>query len=185
MDAAIHASLALLLRAAGMATGLVLLAAAFYKVRDWPAFRGALANYELLPPIAVVPFAAALPVAEAIAGVALLDASLRIAGAWLAVAALGVSTAGVAINVARGRTAIDCGCGGLDGQQRLSWALVARNAVLLAALAAGTEVATPASATLVTDATLVFATLALVALYAAASQLLANRPLLAKLASRS
>ena len=59
-------------------------------------------------------------------------------------------------------------------------ALVARNGILLVLLAAGTSVARE-PAGVVAQATLVVAALAFVALYAVASQLLANQPRLAEL----
>jgi len=90
----------------------------------------------------------------------------------------------VAINVQRGRTNIDCGCGGVEGKQRLSWSLVARNGVLVGALAAATLVPAPDIGSAVAAATLVAATLAFVVLYVTASQLVANRPFLVELHNR-
>ena len=184
MDSALDAATDLLLRASGLAIGIVLLAAAFHKLRGFAAFRASVEGYRLLPDAPAAVVAAVLPVLEALAGVALIVDGLRVAGAWLAFATIGVATAAVAINVARGRTTIACGCGGLDGEQRLSWALVARNAVLLAVLAAGTF-GTWAPAGVAAQATLAAAALALVALYAVASQLLANQPRLAELVRTS
>jgi methylamine utilization protein MauE len=184
MDAALGTSIALLARAAALGVGLVLLAAAWHKARDWAAFRGAVENYDLLPAVLVVPVAVALPAFEAAAGVALLTEPLRAAGAALGVVAIGTATAAVAISVVRGRTAIDCGCGGLEGRQRPSWALAARNGVLIAVLVVGTAVPLPDAADVAVYAALAATTLLLVALYATASQLVANRPLLAELRSR-
>jgi hypothetical protein len=180
MDAALDAAAALLFRASALAIGIVLLAAAFHKLRDFAAFRASIEGYRLLPGAQVVVVAALMPVLEALAGVALIVDGLRVAGAWLAFATIGIATAAVGINVARGRTAIACGCGGLDGEQRLSWALVARNGVLLGLLAAGTFVEW-APAGIVAQATLAVSALAFVALYAVASQLLANQPRLVEL----
>jgi len=184
MDAALDASIALLARAAALTVGLVLLAGAAHKARDWTVFRGAVENYDLLPAALVAPVAVALPALEAAAGVALLIEPLRGAGAALGLVAIGTATFAIAINVVRGRTAIDCGCGGLDGRQRLSWGLVARNGTLIAVLVAGADVSPPRAGDVAAYATLAATTLLLVALYATASQLLANRPLLAELRSR-
>jgi hypothetical protein len=79
---------------------------------------------------------------------------------------------------------IDCGCGGVEGRQRVSWALVARNAVLVALLCVGAVVDSPPDVGATLGATLVVSALAFVALFAAASQLVANRPLLNELANR-
>jgi hypothetical protein len=43
---------------------------------------------------------------------------------------LALFTGAVAINVARGRVAIDCGCGGANGQ-KISRALVVRNLIMM------------------------------------------------------
>jgi hypothetical protein len=172
-------------RALSIAIGLVLVAAAFDKLRDWPAFRAAVANYRLLPSALVVPFALILPLAEAAAGIGLLVEASRVVAAWAGAAAIGVATLGVAINVVRRRVDIDCGCGGVEGRQRVSWALVARNAVLVALLCVGAAIDSPPHVGTTLGATLVVSALAFVALFAAASQLVANRPLLNELANRS
>jgi hypothetical protein len=111
---------------------LLLLAAAWHKLRDVCAFRVALDGYGLLP-TPVTPYAAALTIgAELVLGVGLLlpDAS-RHAAAGSALL-LAVYTAAIAINLWRGRTRIDCGCAGPAGALPLSRALVMRNAALIA-----------------------------------------------------
>ena len=179
----LEALAALALRSLALASGLVLVFGALSKLRDWPAFREAVSAYRLLPDPLVAIVALALPVLEALAGVALLVDDLHVAGAYAAMAVVGVATAAVAINVWRGRTDIDCGCGGLEGRQRLSWGLVARNAALIVVLAAGIVAPAPRVNAL-GAATLVAATLAFVTLFVAASQLVANRPFLLELRRR-
>ena len=74
----------------------------------------------------------------------LLAGPLRAAGALLAIALLAVVSSAMALNLARGHTDIDCGCGGFGAahQQPLHAGLLLRNAVLvllaLAAAAPGT-----------------------------------------------
>jgi len=155
---------------------LVLLVGAVQKIRDWNGFRTALAAYRLLPEALVMPAALALPILEVIAGAALFTIPFRVPGAALALAVLLTVTAAVAINLLRGRIDIDCGCGGVEGRQRLSWGLVARNAVLMAAVALGAQAPAGRELGLIDHGTLFFASLALYGLYASASQLLANRP---------
>lgn len=163
------------------AVALVLLIGAAQKLRDWPSFRSALDAYRLLPGVLVAPVALALPALELIAGCALLAPAYRGAGAMLAVALLATVTGAVAINLRRGRTDIDCGCGGAEGRQRLSWGLVARNVVLMAGVAFVSLGAQEGGARALGGldyATVAFASVAFYGLYACASQLLANRPLL-------
>lgn len=166
------------------AAALVFVVGAVQKARDWQSFRNALGAYRLLPDALVTPVALALPAVELVAGLALLAPSFRDAGAVLAAALLAIVTGAVAINLARGRTDIDCGCGGAEGRQRLSWGLVARNAVLLLAVAVSAQQGGTRVLASLDYATLVFASLALYGLYACASQLLANRPRLLGFGSR-
>ena len=172
-------------QALGAAAALVLLVGAVHKFRAWDAFRAAVAAYRLLPETLVTPAALALPALELIAGGALLAGPLRSAGSLLALVLLATITAAVAINLVRGRADIDCGCGGAEGRQRLSWGLVVRNAALMGAVAIGVQEGSPRTLGLLDHTTIVFASLALYALYACVSQLLANRPGLRDLGSRA
>lgn len=166
---------------AAAALAIVLLVGAAQKLADRDAFALALEQYRLLPERLLAPVAWGLPLLEAAAGAALLPAAGRAVGSLLALLLLAVVTAAVAINLRRGRAHIDCGCGGPEGGQHLSWLLVARNAVLaLLALAATAPLAARELVWL--DAlTVATAALGLYGLYAAANQLLANAPRLLKL----
>jgi len=121
----------LLYVAAASVSGILLLGA-LEKLRNLAHFEGAVAAYALLPSKAVPAFAFIFPAAEITAGVLLLLPAGRNAGAALGVALLIAATAGVAINLLRGRRDIDCGCGGFSDQGAgLSWWLVARNGFLV------------------------------------------------------
>ena len=114
--------------------GLVFLLAAVQKAQHWKILSGVIANYRLLPRILVIPAAALLPPLELALGLLLL---VGVAQDWAAlgtVLLLAVFAAAMAINLRRGRTHIDCGCGQSFLKQSLSWTLVARNAVLAALL---------------------------------------------------
>ena len=161
------------------ALSVLLLVGASAKLRDLGLFRAHVENYQLLPERLVAPAALALSSGELACGLALL-----LAPAWpvtrLATAALLLLvTSAVAINLLRGRTDIDCGCAGLSshsGEQRLSWALVMRNAVLLLALFGATAAPTGRSLVWLDYLSVASATLALLGLYVAAGQLLVNAP---------
>jgi hypothetical protein len=114
--------------------GLVFVLAAPQKAQHWRIFTGVLANYRLLPRALVTPAAALLPPLEMLVGVLLLSAQVRPFGAWAAIALLSVFAAAMAINLKRGRSEIDCGCGRSLLKQNLSWVLVSRNAGLAALL---------------------------------------------------
>ena len=123
---------AALATAVGTLLGLVFLTAAFAKVRDIARFRETVAQYRLMPEGLVGAGSVALPVVEIAVGSGLL---LGVRVALLPAAALlGLFAAAVAINLRRGRTHIDCGCGGADGRRPISRALV-RHDLILAALA--------------------------------------------------
>lgn len=107
---------------------LILFAAAWHKFSEPDIFAGALDAYQLLPSIGVMPIARLLPFVEVVIAVIVLIPATRhgglVAFAWL-IAIYGIA---IAINLARGRPQIDCGCGG--DVHLLSWGLVVRNALL-------------------------------------------------------
>jgi hypothetical protein len=161
---------------AASALAIVLLVGAGAKLAGFAVFETMLADYRLLPEAAVRPAALGVVGAELAAAATMLYAPARAAGAMTALALLVVVTVAVAVNLLRGRRDIRCGCGGPDHSQTLSWGLVARNAVLaLLALLAAAPVAQRALAG-VDALSIAGGTLALVGLYFAANQLLANHP---------
>ena len=99
------------------------------KLMDWSAFRTTLTEFRLVPEWAVTPVGSTVVLLEACAGTALLFASSRVMGAYVAAALLLAYGAGIWINLLRGRVHIDCGC--LGGRESvLSYWLVLRNATL-------------------------------------------------------
>jgi hypothetical protein len=170
-DAALDPAVRLALRGA---LALVLLGAARHKLRDRARFRAALAGYRILPERAVPALAALLPPAEIAVALGLLVPALAAAPPLAAAALLSLYTGAIALNLARGRRDLDCGCGDPTRAQRLSGGLLLRNAALvgLAGLAA-----LPAQARSLVwlDALTVAASAATLALLVAAGELaLAN-----------
>lgn len=152
--------------------GAVLLLGAADKLRERAVFRDAVEGYALLPLALVPAFALALALAEALAGALLLPAATRPLGAALAALLLALVSAAVAVNLARGRAGIDCGCGGASQRLPIGRGLLARNAVLLG-LAAVAAWPVAARATVWLDLAAVgFATLFLLGLYLVANTLL-------------
>jgi len=111
---------------------LLLLRAALHKAADASRFEGVLADYDLAPGWALKPLRAILPALEIAAAGALCFGPTQVVGAVLAGGVLAVYGAAMAIALWRGRTEIDCGCGGPALQ--LGWGLVVRNATLVAML---------------------------------------------------
>lgn len=165
--------------ALGAALSVLLLVGACSKLRDLGLFRANLENYQLLPEGLVAPAAVGLALWELAAGLAVLLAPVAPLTLLAAGALLLLVTGAVAINLLRGRTHIDCGCAGLSGhsgEQQLSWALVVRNALLLAALVIATSTHAERTLVWVDYLSVAGATLALLGLYVAAGQLLVNHP---------
>lgn len=105
------------------------------KLRDRAAFAGIVADYRLLPRALAAPLSLAIPFVEAVVAVGLLLDGMRATAAAWAGALIVLFSLAVFVNLLRGRTHIDCGCFGAAFRQRIGWSLLARNALLLAAVA--------------------------------------------------
>lgn len=149
--------------------------AAVHKVKDYLQFRGILEQYRIMPG-PLVPLAAPLVVAlESAVCLMLIVPPWRWLGGPLAAGLLLLYGAAIAINLyGRGRTAMDCGCGG-DATPLSGWLLL-RNGLLL--MLACTPWLAATSAVPASGAGVVVAALMTVLLwlgYALANQLLANQ----------
>lgn len=167
--------------AVDVAAGAIFVSGAWSKWREREAFALAMEGYELIPGVAVPSASLALIVAEFVIGGLLLTFFARPWPALAGVALLAVVTAAVVVNLLRGRTDIRCGCGGASGDQTLSWALVARNAVLAGGLGGAALVTTARTLAWADYAVVVPGGLLLAGLYAVTSQLIANQPRLTAL----
>ena len=136
------------LRVMGLAgafgVGLVFVHAGLSKLHHRDVLPGVIANYRLLPDALVAPVAAVLPWGELALGLALLAGGPAFA-VVPALALLGVFAVAMAVNVARGRRSIDCGCGRSQLRQTLGWPLVARNVVLMVLVALRLPAALPST----------------------------------------
>ena len=163
------------------ALALLFFVAAGHKLRDLGRFRATLGEYRLVPDRFAAPAAALLVAAEAAAAGALLVPGARAAGLLAAAALLFVYGAAIAINLARGRWDIDCGCAGPAVRRPITGWLVARNAVLAAAALAGLAPVHPRALLWVDAVTVAGATAALAACYASLDRVIAYAPRLARL----
>ena len=167
--------------AAASLAGVLLLGAAA-KLRDLQEFEAVLDDYRLLPSFLLSPMSRLLPLLELAAGALLLSLLTRNAGALASIGLLALVTAAVAVNLARGRTRIDCGCGG-GNHLPLSGGIVARNAVLMLLALVALAPVQPRTTVLLDLVATLFATLFLLGLYFMANQLLSNQPRLIDLRS--
>lgn len=155
----------------------IFLPSAASKLRALDELEGIVADYRLLPEALVRPAARALPAAEILAGGLVLVPPLRPLGGALAIGLLLLFAAAMAVNLARGRSEIDCGCYIGRQKERIGWGLVARNLVLVLLalpLLAGGGAAAPG---LLDLATILLAAGSLLALYAAYSRLAGLAPI--------
>ena len=117
------------------AFALLFASAALHKLLDLRAFAEAFRAYEVVPP----PLARAawlVPLLELTVGTGLLAGGSRTgAAAAGAVLLLGYAAA-IAINLARGRRELSCGCGGANDKRPIAAWMVWRNLALAALLAA-------------------------------------------------
>lgn len=109
--------------------------AAYHKVSDRARFAASLGAYALLPARLVSPSAWLLPAIECSLAIGLLYAPTREQSAIASMALLAIYTGAIAVNLARGRREIDCGCFASSARVPLSPWLIARNLVLIAAAA--------------------------------------------------
>ncbi len=166
------------------AVALVLAVGAWAKIADLEAFAFAVERYRLLPSTGARLVGLALPFVEAGAAVLLVAPATRVPGAMLASALIALVTGAVVVNLLRGRTDIDCGCGGPGQRQTLSWRLPARNAALLAACALAAAPLAPRALVWLDAFTATFAAAALWFVYAAADELLSDPQRLSPQANR-
>ncbi len=108
----------------------IFLHSALHALRDPFTHIGIVQQYRLLPAWITPVVAMGIPVAMLVNAVALLIPASAPAAAWAAAFLLALFSVAIAVNLARGRESIDCGCGGAPGQ-RLSAGLVVRNGILL------------------------------------------------------
>ena len=156
------------------ALALLLASAAVAKLRDLRGFTAALAGYRLLPAALAGPVAAGFVAAELALALGLWLPPLRVLSALGIALLLSLYGVAIAINLARGRRDIDCGCGGPLARQTLSEGLVLRN-LLLAGLALATALpVAPRSLGWLDLWTLVASVTAAAVLYAATNVLLAR-----------
>lgn len=174
----------LLLRLIAMLFALLLITAAAHKLGDLLRFQGILRDYRILPEQLIGVVSLLVPCAEVLLGFGWvflwrIDLVSAMTAALLTAYAIAMG-----INLMRGRTYIDCGCGfsssrtktGNSGIQQLSSWLVYRNLVLIVlAVIASTGISTSARSFGALDYfSIIAATLALVFAYGAFNQLLVN-----------
>ena len=160
------------------AVAVLLLTAAWHKIRDPIGFWQAVSGYRLLPHAFEKPASRIMPFMEIVIALSLLLFSFSALPILAALSLWIAYGSAIAINLLRGRDELDCGCGGIGADQKIHWGLVVRNGVLLMGTLA---LLLPTSARAITwfdYGTAGFAALILLSTYATAEHLLRNAALL-------
>lgn len=151
--------------------------AALHKLRDPAGFAARVAGYALLPAWAAPICALGLAAAELVLSAGLIVPATARGAAGAAAALLVVYAVAIAINLKRGRRALDCGCG--LAPRPLGRDLVLRNGVLAALALCAALPSAPRALVWVDAWTIACATLATAALFAAVDVAAAQRARLA------
>ena len=164
----------------GLGLGALFTIGALHKLRTMPAFTAAIAGYRLLPAPLAVLAAPLLVLAELAAGLAALAvpfaAAAGRAGMAACAAILLIYAGAIAINIARGNTAIDCGCFGFGARgPGLRRGMILRN-LALAALALPALAGTPPRGLVWLDGLTLVGGLAVLALLHIGGELSLNLP---------
>lgn len=159
----------------------VLVDAGLHKLRDRLRYGAIIDGYRLLPSGVGARIALPLGALEAGLGALLLLPLTREPAIAAAALLIAIYFLGIALNLARGRRDIDCGCGAPDQAQRLSPALLLRNALLVAV--ALSLLVTPAASPLHWSGwvSALFCGAVAALLYASINTLLANAQMLERL----
>ena len=159
--------------------GLLFIGAAVHKLLNLEAFRTVLRDYQILPPSLVPVVAMTIPLLELLLGAGwFVGNAVGTATAACSALLLGTYALAIAINLARGRIYIDCGCGfggSADAEQMISAGLVVRNVVLLILALVALLPVNARTLTFGDFMTLVVAVISAVLLFAASNQLISNR----------
>ncbi len=165
-----------LVLAARLAMVLLFASWLLHKLRRFGEFRQNVTDYRLLPAHMASAAAVVLISAESITLLALAVPGMTRQGSLMGAALLALYALAMAINLARGRRSIDCGCAGPHLQQPISEWLLLRNALLIGvALIGGQSPAVRSVSAWDFGLTACFV-LVLWLLYTAANGLLANAP---------
>lgn len=156
--------------------------AGLHKAANKVQFRANLTAYRILPDWAIPLLTAAIPLFEIFLGLAWISGLFLNIVALLSASLLAIYTAAIGINLIRGRSYIDCGCGlsssasrGTSGDiQQLSSALLVRNGLLISATLLASLPSNDRLLGLMDFFGIALASIVFILLYLAFNQVLAN-----------
>ena len=155
--------------------------AAVHKLKAVAVFKATMDEYQLVPRMLSGVIAVVLIVAELLAAILVLVPAVRTTGFMIMASLLLIYTAGIGINLLRGRRDIDCGCSGPASRHELSGWLVLRNLVLLSLVLLAANPLTQRPMNWLDVVVVLFSVMVASGLYMGMNQLLAQAPRLAAL----
>ena len=155
--------------------------AAVHKLKAVAVFRATMDEYQLVPLMLSGVVAVLLILAELLAAILVLVATVRTTGLVIMAVLLLIYTAGISINLLRGRRDIDCGCSGPASRHELSGWLVLRNLVLLSLVLLAANPLAQRPLNWLDVVVVLFSVMVASGLYMGMNQLLAQAPRLAAL----
>lgn len=155
--------------------------AAVHKLKAVAVFKATMDEYQLVPQMLSGVTAALLIVAESLAAILVLVPAVRTTGLMIMASLLLIYTAGISINLLRGRRDIDCGCSGPASRHELSGWLVTRNLVLLSLVLLAANPLAQRPLNWLDVVVVLFSVMVASGLYMGMNQLLAQAPRLAAL----
>ncbi len=148
---------------------------AAHKLRHFSHFTVQLDSYRLVPNILIPGFSCLLILVEVFLTFGLLVEEW-LYPSYIAAGVLALYAGAMGINLLRGSEDLDCGCSGPSGfVQGISWALVSRNCVLAILALATASPITSRSISVLDVTTVMFASIAVICIYASLEQAMANQ----------
>jgi len=159
------------------ALALLFASAALAKLRDRERFAAILGAYQVLPSGLVRPAAVLLPFIELAAALGLFVTQVRLVALAAAAGLLFIYASAIALNLARGRRDIDCGCEGFGRRRPIAGWMLVRNGFLIAIALVAAAPPVPRVLQLVDVLTIAGGLAAFVLIYVAADEIFAPRRL--------
>ena len=165
----------------GLCMSLMFGIAATHKLKAFAVFKATMDEYQLVPRMLSGVVAVSLIAAELLVAILVLVPAARTTGLIIMAVLLFIYTAGISINLLRGRRDIDCGCSGPASRHELSGWLVLRNLALLSLVLLAANPLAHRPMNWLDVVVVLFSVMVASGLYMGMNQLLAQAPRLAAL----
>ncbi|WP_259418180.1 MauE/DoxX family redox-associated membrane protein [Bacillus toyonensis] len=111
--------------------GVLLLSSGITHLYNKQKFISDIRNYKLLPSLFVRPLATTIVYTELLLGIILLSGYIQDIAYIATIMLFVIFNLSITLNLLRGNNKIDCGCGGIVGDNQISWKLVVRNFIFI------------------------------------------------------